>query len=69
MGKHYNQTPSEVLRIRNDYLAYCIDEVAFYLESEITNDEGQLLWQLVRWEDDIVVTNNNKLVDFIKGGE
>ncbi len=68
MAKHYRKRPSEILNIDNDYLAYCFDEVALYLESEATDNNGNINWNRIRWEDDKGKSNNSNkdLMDFIR---
>lgn len=65
MAKHYNKRPSELLNVENDYLAYCIDEVAYYLEGEAMDDKGNINWNKIRWKDN--KKNNNKdFVEFVQ---
>ena len=65
MAKRYQKRPSEIMNIDNDYLAYCFDEVALYLEVEATDDKGHINWNKIRWKDDIKKTNKD-LIDFIQ---
>lgn len=66
MAKRYQKRPSEILNIDNDYLAYMFDEVALYLESEATDDKGNINWNRVRWEDKTKSKSNNKeYIDFL----
>jgi len=65
MAKHYRKRPSEILNIDNDYLAYCFDEVALYLESEATDDKGNVNWNMIKWKDN-KKESNRELVQFIQ---
>lgn len=65
MAKHYQKRPSEILGIDNDYLAYMFDEVALYLESEVTDKEGRVNWNKIRWKDD-KPRSNQDLIQFIQ---
>lgn len=31
MSKEYNQKPSQIINLENDYIAYCFDEACVYL--------------------------------------
>jgi len=66
MAKHYNRRPSEIMNIDNDYVAYCFDEVALFLEAEAMNDKGELNWNRIRWKDERNRNNNQELMDFMK---
>lgn len=44
MSQRYQKSPSEILHIEYDYLAYMVDEFAFYLEMELTDDNGYVDW-------------------------
>lgn len=67
MAKHYRKRPSEILNIENDYLAYCFDEVALFLESEATDDKGNINWNKIRWDEDRKSKKTNKdFMEFIK---
>lgn len=65
MAKRYNKRPSEILSIDNDYLAYCFDEAALYLEAEATDDKGQVNWNRIRWKGERKKSNKD-LIEFIK---
>lgn len=65
MAKRYQKRPSEILNIDNDYLAYCFDEVALYLELEALDDKGNYNWNKFRWKDKEVGTNRD-LMQFIQ---
>lgn len=65
MAKHYRKRPSEILNIDNDFLAYCFDEVALFLEAEATDEKGKVNWSKIKWADDKKKTNKD-LIDFIK---
>ncbi|MBS4536806.1 hypothetical protein GOQ29_14390 [Clostridium sp. D2Q-14] len=64
MSKHYKCKPSEILNIDDDYLAYCFDEVAFYLWSEAIDKEGKVKWNRIKWKENVKKDRNNK--DIIK---
>lgn len=64
MARHYNCKPSEILRIDDEYAAYCFDEVAFYLWNEAIDKEGRIKWNKIRWEDETKKNKTNK--DMIK---
>jgi len=53
------------MNIDNDYLAYCFDEVALYLEVQATDDKGHINWNRIRWKDDKKKSNKD-LMDFIQ---
>lgn len=65
MAKHYQKRPSEILGIDNDYLAYCFDEAALYLETEATDDKGRINWNRIKWKDE-KKGNNRDLMKFIQ---
>lgn len=65
MAKHYQKRPSEILNIKNDYLAYIFDEVALYLESEATDEKGNTNWKKIRWVDN-KKRSNKDFVEFIQ---
>lgn len=65
MAKRYNKRPSEMLSIDNDYLAYCFDEVALFLEVQATDDRGEINWNRIRWKDEKKKSNKD-LIEFIK---
>lgn len=67
MGKHYQKRPSEILNIDDGYLAYCIDEVAYYLELEAMDEKGNINWNKIKWKDELKKSkNNNDLINFIR---
>lgn len=66
MAKHYKKKPSEILDIPDSYLAYCIDEVAYFLEINAMDEKGDLNWDKVKWSDS-TVRGNEELIDFIEG--
>lgn len=65
LANKYQKRPSEILNIDNDYLAYIFDEVALYLESEATDDKGNINWNRIRWKDE-KKKSNKELIEFIK---
>ncbi len=66
LANRYHKRPSEVLGIDNDYLAYIFDETALYLESEATDDKGQINWNRIRWKGEKKKKSNKDLIEFIK---
>lgn len=34
------------------WLAYCVDEAAFFYEGFVTQDNGEMDWNLIRWTDE-----------------
>ena len=65
LAKRYNKRPSEMLSIDNDYLAYCFDEAALFLEAHATDDKGEINWNRIRWKDERKKSNKD-LIEFIK---
>ena len=65
MSKRYKKRPSEILNIDNDYLAYIFDEVALYLESEATDEKGNINWKKIRWTDN-KKRSNRDFIEFIQ---
>ncbi len=65
LAKEYKVRPSEMVGISDDYLAYCFDEVAFYLTAEAMGKDGHPNWNKLRWQGE-KQNNNAKLVEFIK---
>lgn len=65
MAKRYQKRPSEILNIDNDYLAYCFDEVALYLELEALDNKGNYNWNKFRWKEKEAGTNED-LIQFIQ---
>jgi len=44
MAKRYKKLPSEILRIKYDYLAYMIDDVCIFMEDKATDKKGNIDW-------------------------
>ncbi len=65
MAQEYRKRPSEILGIDNDYLAYCLDEVALYLRSKATDEQGKVNWNKIRWVGEKKKSNKD-LIGFIK---
>lgn len=63
MAQKFHKRPSEILKIEDDYLAYCFDEVSLYIEGLAINNKGQLDWELINWTDQR--NDNRKLIEFI----
>jgi hypothetical protein len=66
MANKYGKRPSEMLGIDNDYLAYCFDEAALFLESQATDDKGGINWNRIRWKGEGKKESNKGLIEFIK---
>lgn len=64
MAKHYKKSPSEILNIENDYLAYCFDEAALFLETQAINEKGELNFEKIKWKDNKKKSNKD-LIKFI----
>ncbi len=62
MAKTYQKLPSEILRINDEYTAYCFDEVAHIIFMAALDNNGDLKWNRIRWEDDTPKSNK----DFIE---
>jgi len=65
IANKYRKRPSEILGIDNDYLAYCFDEVALFLEVEATDKEGNINWNRIRWKGK-KREGNKELIEFIQ---
>ena len=65
MADRYKKRPSEIMNIENDYVAYCFDEAALYLESLVLDDKGKFRWNRVRWGGG-KAENNKGLIEFIE---
>jgi len=65
LANKYRKRPSEILGIDNDYLAYCFDEAALYLESEAMDEKGNTNWNNIRWEGE-KREGNKELMKFIQ---
>lgn len=68
MARAYQKKPSEILRINDEYAAFCLDEIALFYETKATDDKGNLKWNRLRWKDDERSNNKNnkELIEFIK---
>ncbi len=66
IANNYGKRPSEMLSIDNDYLAYCFDEAALFLEAQATDDKGQVNWNRIRWKDEGKKEPNKGLIEFIQ---
>ena len=66
MAKHYQCKPSDLLKIEDDYAAYCVDEVAYFLEAEATDDKGRIRWDKIKWKDR-KIKDNDEQIKFIQG--
>lgn len=65
MAREYQKRPSEMVGISDEYLAYCFDEVAFYLLAEAMDKEGKLNWKRIKWVTDKPQSNTD-LMEFMK---
>lgn len=65
MAKRYQKRPSEIMNIDNDYLAYCFDEAALFLEAQATDDKGEINWNRIRWKGEKKKSNKD-LIKFIQ---
>lgn len=65
MSREYNCRPSEIIFIDDEYLAYCFDEVAFYLLKMATDKEGNIDWRKIRWRG-TEKKGNKEFVRFLK---
>ena len=65
MANKYGKRPSEMLGIDNDYLAYCFDEAALFLEVQATDNKGEINWNRIRWKGEKKKSNKD-LIEFIK---
>lgn len=39
MSKIYNRLPSEIIKIKDEYTAYCFDEACCYIRNKLDNGE------------------------------
>lgn len=66
MARMYQKRPSEILGIKDEYLAYCFDEVAYFLMCEALEKDGSLNWDKFKWKEEKVLSSNKTFVEFIK---
>lgn len=69
MAKHYKKLPSEIVRIQNDYDAFCFDEICYFYEVEAIEKDGTTNWDKLTFIDDPKNdkdTTNADFKDFIK---
>jgi hypothetical protein len=63
MSKAYKIRPSQILRIENDYDAFCFDEACDYILSELCKEKPRT----PKWGDNKrQVTDNNNNISTIK---
>ena len=62
MAKRYNKLPSEILKLKDDYMAYMIDEVSLYLEDMATDKKGNTDWNKLLKKKEV----NKSMIDHIK---
>jgi len=53
------------MAIDDEYLAFCLDEVALYLTAEATNKEGKTNWNRLKWRDN-EKRGNQDFMKFVK---
>lgn len=53
------------MNIDNDYLAYMFDEMALFLEAEVTDSKGKMNWNRIKWTDK-KPQGNKELIEFIE---
>ncbi len=68
MAERYQKRPSEIMDIEDSYLAFSIDEVGLFLETEVTGKDGRRNWSKVKWQDN-PVGNNQDFFEFVKKHE
>ncbi|HBZ6635219.1 hypothetical protein FDB55_13200 [Clostridium botulinum] len=61
MAKQFNQRPSQVINLTNDYEAFCFDEACVYIMSEMNKEDAQE----PRFEND-TPRNNDDLIEYFK---
>lgn len=61
----YQKTPSEILRINDDFIAFCFDEVAFYIMNEAIDKDGNFNWNKFKWKD-VKRKTNKDFIEFVK---
>lgn len=61
MSKHFNQRPSQIINLTNEYEAFCFDEACSYILNELSKEDGKE----PNFETEIP-TNNDDLIDFFK---
>ncbi|NFR85399.1 hypothetical protein FDE85_01080 [Clostridium botulinum] len=60
MAKQFNQKPSQIINLTNDYEAFCFDEACVYIMSEMNKEDAQE----PRFEN--VNRNNDDLIEYFK---
>lgn len=54
----YNKLPSEILRIDNEYVAFCFDEACMYIQNEIEQGNKP------KWEDEKLSIEEERSLSF-----
>ncbi|WP_057560607.1 hypothetical protein [Paraclostridium sordellii] len=54
----YNKLPSEILKIEDEYTAFCFDEACMYISNEIDNGKKP------RWEEDELTIEESRIKTF-----
>ena len=65
MAREYQKRPSEIMGLNNDYVAYCFDEVALFLQYQAMDKEGNVNWNRIKWKGEKGRTNKG-LMEFIE---
>lgn len=67
MAKRNQEKVSKTLGIDNEWIAYCMDEVAFFFELEAIDEKGNFDWSKIRWVDDAkIIKNNDEFITFVE---
>lgn len=66
MARSYQKKPSEIVAIKDDYLAFCFDEAAYTMEMKAIDDKGKYKWNRFKWSDDKNKKSNKDFIDFVK---
>ena len=67
MARSYQKKPSEILVINDDYLSFCFDEAAYFMETKALDDKGKYRWNRFKWaNDENKKKSNNDLISFMK---
>jgi hypothetical protein len=65
MARYYQKRPSEIMGLDDEYLAFCFDEVALYILSEITEKDGKLNWNKLN-RGNSEKSSNQSFLEFVK---
>ena len=64
MARSYRKKPSEILGIKDEYTAFCLDEAAYMMEAEVIDKKGEYKWNKLKWKSDKPKSNKD-LINFI----